>query len=73
MVDIDEHIIKCSICGRGLIVKDTVNDGMAFLSHLKFDHNIVYTFQRLTAEVARVPSTSNTCLGIENKNHQNLT
>ncbi|HEY7079913.1 MAG TPA: hypothetical protein VH500_09435 [Nitrososphaeraceae archaeon] len=38
MVDKDEHIIKCSICGRGLIVKDTINDGIAFLSHLKFDH-----------------------------------
>ena len=46
----DEHIIKCSICGRGLIVKDTVNDGIAFLSHLKLDHRIMYTFQRMTTE-----------------------
>ena len=58
MVDKDEHIIKCSICGRGLIVKDTVNDGMAFLSHLKLDHEIVYTLQRMTTEAVRVPSTS---------------
>ena len=26
MVDSDEHVIKCSICGRGLIVKDIVNE-----------------------------------------------
>lgn len=58
MVDIDEHVIKCSICGRGLIVKDIVNDGMAFLSHLKFDHRITYTFQRMTTEVVRVSSNS---------------
>jgi hypothetical protein len=58
MVDKDERIIKCSICGRGLIVKDKVNDGMAFLSHLKLDHEIVYTFQRMTTEAVRVPSTS---------------
>jgi hypothetical protein len=57
MVDKDEHVIKCSICGRGLIVKDIVNDGMAFLSHLKIDHSITYTFQRMTTEKLRVPST----------------
>jgi hypothetical protein len=57
MVDKDEHIIKCSICGRGLIVKDTINNGMAFLSHLKIDHGIIYTFQRMTTEAVRVPST----------------
>ena len=57
MVDKDEHVIKCSICGRGLIVKDIVNDGMAFLSHLKIDHRITYTFQRMTTERLRVPST----------------
>ena len=56
MVDSDEHVIKCSICGRGLIVKDMVNDGMAFLSHLKIDHRITYTFQRMTTERLRVPS-----------------
>ena len=57
MVDKDEHVIKCSICGRGLIVKDIVNDGMAFLSHLKIDHSITYAFQRMTTEKLRVPST----------------
>jgi hypothetical protein len=57
MVDSDEHVIKCSICGRGLIVKDIVNDGLAFLSHLKFDHGIRYTFQRMTTEAVRVQST----------------
>jgi hypothetical protein len=31
---------------------------MAFLSHLKLDHEIVYTFQRMTTEAVRVPSTS---------------
>ena len=57
MVDSDEHVIKCSICGRGLIVKDIVNDGLAFLSHLRFDHRITYTFQRMTTEAVRVQST----------------
>ena len=45
----EEHLIRCSYCGRSLIVKDTVNDGMAFLSHLKNDHNIFYIFQRMAA------------------------
>ncbi|MEO9320673.1 MAG: hypothetical protein ABI361_08380 [Nitrososphaera sp.] len=45
----DEHLIACSYCGRRLIVKDNVNDGLAFLSHLKNDHNIYYTFQRMVA------------------------
>ena len=49
MVDRDEHVIKCSICGRGLIVKDTVNNGVAFLSHLKLDHDITYIPQQMTA------------------------
>ena len=44
----DEHIIKCSYCGRDLIIKDNVNNGMAFLSHLKNDHDIYYTPQRMT-------------------------
>ena len=44
----DEHIIRCSECGRDLIVKDTVNDGVAFLSHLKIDHGITYYAQRMT-------------------------
>jgi hypothetical protein len=57
MADKDEHVIKCSMCGRGLIVKDIVNDGMAFLSHLKIDHRITYMFQRMTTERLRVPST----------------
>ena len=42
----DEHVIKCSICGRGLIVKDNVNNGVAFLSHLKNDHGVFYVLQR---------------------------
>ena len=44
----DEHIIRCSECGRNLIVKDTINDGVAFLSHLKLDHGITYRIQRMT-------------------------
>ena len=50
MAERDEHIIKCSICGRGLIVKDTVNNIMAFLSHLRIDHGITYIPQRMTEE-----------------------
>ena len=42
MASRDEHIIKCSICNRGLIVKDIVNNGVAFVSHLKLDHGITY-------------------------------
>jgi hypothetical protein len=49
----DEHVIKCSLCGRGLIVKDTVNNGVAFLSHLKIDHGITYIPQQMTEEKAR--------------------
>jgi hypothetical protein len=56
MASRDEHIIKCSICGRGLIVKDTVNNGVAFLSHLKLDHDITYTPQRMTEDRRRVKS-----------------
>jgi tRNA U54 and U55 pseudouridine synthase Pus10 len=48
LVSNDEHIIRCSVCGRDLIVKDNVNDVMAFLSHLKNDHSITYTPQRMT-------------------------
>ena len=44
----NEHVIRCSECGRGLIVRDTVNNGVAFLSHLKNDHGIYYTAQRMT-------------------------
>jgi hypothetical protein len=40
MPTIDEQIIRCTECGRDLIVKDTVNSGIAFLSHLKLDHGI---------------------------------
>ena len=57
MINKDEHVIKCSICGRGLIVKDIVNDGLAFLSHLKIDHSITYMLQRMTTEKLRVPGT----------------
>ncbi len=48
MASIDEHIIRCSECGRNLIVKDTVNNGVAFLSHLQIDHGITYYAQRMT-------------------------
>jgi len=44
----DEHVIICGECGRKLIVKDIVNNGVAFLSHLKIDHGITYTPQRMT-------------------------
>jgi hypothetical protein len=50
----DEHIIKCNLCGRDLIVKDTVNNGMAFLSHLKVDHEIFYVPQRMTETKANM-------------------
>jgi len=50
MASRDEHIVKCSICSRGLIVKDIVNNGVAFLSHLKLDHGITYIPQRMTEE-----------------------
>lgn len=46
-IAIGEHIIICSICGRNLIVKDSVNNGVAFLSHLKFDHNIQYKAEQM--------------------------
>jgi hypothetical protein len=48
MASMDEHIIRCSECGRELIVKDSVNNGVAFLSHLKIDHGITYYPQRMT-------------------------
>ena len=48
-----EHIIVCSVCRRGLIVKDTINNAVAFLSHLKLDHDITYTPQRMTDERQR--------------------
>ena len=47
MASADEHIIRCSECGRDLIVKDTVNNGVAFLSHLKIDHGITFYPQRM--------------------------
>jgi hypothetical protein len=47
-IAIDEHVIICSICGRNLIVKDNVNNGLAFLSHLKLDHHIHYKVPQLT-------------------------
>jgi hypothetical protein len=50
MASRDEHVIVCSVCRRGLIVKDTINNGVAFLSHLKLDHGIKYTPQRMTEE-----------------------
>ena len=48
MILSNEHIIRCSECGRNLIVKDTVNNGVAFLSHLELDHGITYIAQRMT-------------------------
>ena len=57
MVSQDEHIVKCSICNRGLIVKDIVNDGVAFLSHLKLDHGITYIPQRMIEEQIKSKSS----------------
>jgi hypothetical protein len=53
MASRDEHTIICSICRRALIVKHTLNNGVAFLSHLKLDHGITYTPQRMTEEIQR--------------------
>jgi alpha-D-ribose 1-methylphosphonate 5-triphosphate synthase subunit PhnI len=47
-IAVDEHIITCSICGRNLIVKDNVNNGLAFLSHLKLDHHIQFEAPQMT-------------------------
>ena len=57
MASRDEHIIKCSICNRGLIIKDIINNGVAFLSHLKLDHGITYFPQRMIEE--RIKSKRN--------------
>ena len=60
MASQDEHIVKCSICNRGLIVKDIVNNGVAFLSHLKLDHGITYIPQRMIEEqIKSKPSEQN--------------
>jgi hypothetical protein len=56
MASQDEHIVKCSICNRGLIVKDIVNNGVAFLSHLKLDHGITYIPQRMIEEQTKSKS-----------------
>jgi hypothetical protein len=56
MASRDEHIIVCNICRRELIVKDTINNVVAFLSHLKLDHDITYTPQRMTEEGQRAKS-----------------
>ena len=55
----DEHVIKCNICGRGLIIKDNVNNGVAFLSHLKNDHGIFYVPQRSVDTKAAAKSRDN--------------
>lgn len=55
----NEHIIRCSECGRDLIVKDTVNNGVAFLSHLKLDHGITYFPQRMTMTKTKSKNTIN--------------
>ena len=52
-IEIDEHVIICGICGRNLIVKDNVNNGLAFLSHLKIDHYIQYKVPQLTETKAK--------------------
>ena len=57
MASQDEHIVKCSICNRGLIVKDIVNNGVAFLSHLKLDHGITYIPQRMIEEQIKSKSS----------------
>jgi len=59
MASRDEHIIKCSVCGRGLIVSDIVNNGVAFLSHLKLYHGITYTLQRMTEVRSKSKSVEN--------------
>jgi hypothetical protein len=58
----DEHIIRCSYCGRNLIVKDIMNNGVAFLSHLKNDHDIFYTPQRMTETKSRKRDSGNQAL-----------
>jgi hypothetical protein len=58
----DEHIIRCSYCGRNLIVSDTMNNGVAFLSHLKNDHDIFYTPQRMTETKSRKRDSGNQAL-----------
>ena len=66
MAERDEHVIKCSICSRGLIVKDTVNNVVAFLSHLKIDHGITYIPQRMTKEQTKSKRERNqVCKSIE--------
>ena len=47
------------MCGRGLIVSDIVNNGVAFLSHLKLDHGITYIPQRMTEVLTRNKSAEN--------------
>lgn len=59
MASQDEHIVKCSICNRGLIVKDIVNNGVAFLSHLKLDHGITYIPQRMTEQQVKSKTVQN--------------
>jgi hypothetical protein len=59
----DEHAIRCSMCGRNLIVKDNVNNGMAFLSHLKIDHGVFYTAQqRAETQMKKKSDTNNQTL-----------
>jgi hypothetical protein len=58
----DEHVIICSICGRNLIVKDNVNNGLAFLSHLNFDHYIQYKVPQLTETKAKKHDDASTAI-----------
>lgn len=65
MVAPDEHIIRCSYCGRDLIVKDTVNNGVAFLSHLKIDHGIAYSVLQMTEQKTQKRSNDQTFAPLE--------
>jgi len=64
MISEDEHIIRSSECGRNLIVKDNVNNGIAFLSHLKLDHGIMYLPQLMTK--TKTKTMINTRLELQN-------
>lgn len=61
----DEHIIKCNYCGRDLIVMDNVNNGVAFLSHLKNDHGIFFMPQRMTETKVKKRADSKQAFALE--------
>jgi hypothetical protein len=66
MISEDEHIIRCSACGRNLIVKVNVNNAIAFLSHLKLDHGIMYLPQLMTKTKTKTKTMINTRLELQN-------